>query len=385
MVEQIPDKIIQSILGKLSDGSDVEEDKFPEETLAESEEHHTILDEITKKGNFEQYQSMYFEHNEQLRYNEWQRRRKREKRIRLAKRLGYAAAILLPLAFASLLWFGQGKPDLPTVPVPRQNIRPGSPYAILTLPGGETIALDTTERKSKELKSGIMTVRDTLEYQSTTEDSGAYHTLTIPRGGEYILKLSDGTKVWLNAETELSYPARFEAGSRHVFLKGEAYFEVARNEYSPFIITTGEQVITVLGTSFGVRAYAEEKRILTTLEQGSVRISTPQQSTLLKPGEQSSNDLLSGQIQVAKVNTLLYTAWHTGKFMFADQSLEDILNTLSRWYNMNISYARPELKKIRFTGELKRYGEIQEFLEKIEHLEKVRFTIQGSTVIVSQY
>lgn len=385
MEKQIPDKIIQSILGKLSDASDAEEDKFPEELLAESEEHHTILDEIIKKGNFEQYQSMYHEHNEQLRYSEWQRRRKREKRIRLAKRLGYAAAVLLPLAFASLLWFGQGKPDLPSVPFPRQNIHPGSSYAILTLPGGETIALDTAVRQTQELKSGILTVRDTLEYQGTTEDSGAYHTLTIPRGGEYILKLSDGTKVWLNAETELSYPARFEASSRQVFLKGEAYFEVARNESSPFIITTGEQVITVLGTSFGVRAYAEENRIFTTLEQGSVKISTPQQSTLLKPGEQSCNDLLSGQIQVAKVNTLLYTAWHTGKFMFADQSLEDILNTLSRWYNMNIAYARPELKKIRFTGELKRYGEIQEFLEKIEHLEKVRFTIQGCTVIVSQY
>lgn len=385
MKEQISYSIISCILAKLTASSSPAEDQLLEEWLQESEAHHILFDQLAQKENFEQYQIMYEEHNAQIRYLQHQQSLKREKRIRLFKRLGYAAILLLPLTFAALLWLGRTEQTRSIVPLPSPTIRPGSSYAILTLPGGTTIQLDSTTRQSQVFQAGIISLKDTLEYQGTTITNGEYHTLSIPRGGEYVLKLSDGTKVWLNAETELRYPVNFDSTQRRVFLKGEAYFEVAKNESSPFIIITDEQTTTVLGTSFNLRAYPEENQIQTTLERGSVKITTPRHSIILKPGEQSRTHPITQQIEIMAVNTQIHTAWHIGKFIFIDQCLEDILNTLSRWYNMDVLYTQPDLKKLQFTGELKKYEDIQDFLEKIEHLEKVRFQIQNQTVTVSKY
>ena len=225
---------------------------------------------------------------------------------------------------------------------------------------------------------------NTLVYPKTdTTTAPAYHKITIPRGGEYILRLADGTRVWLNSETELEYPVVFTEKQRQVFLKGEAYFEVAPDSLHPFIVKTEQQNLRVLGTSFAIRAYANESVVLTTLETGKVNIHSKGQEVILNPGEQSC--LKDGNLTVAKVNTTLFTAWHKGIFIFQDQPLENILNTLARWYNIDIFYTNENLKDIHFTGELKRYDRIQDFLCKLEILEKVRFTIKGRTVTVSTY
>ena len=175
----------------------------------------------------------------------------------------------------------------------------------------------------------------------------------------------------------------FTEKQRQVFLKGEAYFEVAPDSLHPFIVKTEQQNLRVLGTSFAIRAYANESVVLTTLETGKVNIHSKGQEVILNPGEQSC--LKGGNLTVAKVNTALFTAWHKGIFIFQDQPLENILNTLARWYNIDIFYTNENLQNIHFTGELKRYDRIQDFLCKLEILEKVRFTIKGRTVTVSTY
>ncbi len=385
MKKYTPYRIISLILAKLMNASRPEEDRQLEEWLEESEKHRALLNKLTDQKTLENYRMMYSEHDEQRAYLEFRQRTKQTKRIRLFPKIGWVAAVLLPLVFAVLLWVNRKEQPEVTPIATLSAIRPGNSCAVLTLPDGKRILLDSVTHQTRTLGVGMVAVKDTLEYQKLPEQRVEYHTLYIPRGGEYVLKLSDGTKVWLNAETELKYPPVFDDRQRKVFLKGEAYFEVTKKESSPFIIESGEHSVTVLGTSFGIRAYPEEKEILTTLEYGSVRVSTAEQEVLLTPGEQARMNLLTHQLQVKEVNTSLYTAWHSGKFIFIDQSLEDILNTLSRWYNMEIFYARSDLKDIQFTGELKRYGEIYEFLKYIEHLEKVRFTIQGKTVTVSQY
>lgn len=240
-------------------------------------------------------------------------------------------------------------------------------------------------QKKTNLKLQTATLEgNTLVYPETdTTTAPVYHKITIPRGGEYILRLADGTRVWLNSETELEYPVVFTKKQRQVFLKGEAYFEVAPDSLHPFIVKTEQQNLRVLGTSFAIRAYANESVILTTLETGKVNIHSKGQEVILTPGEQSC--LKDGNLTVAKVNTTLFTAWHKGIFIFQDQPLENILNTLARWYNIDIFYTNENLKDIHFTGELKRYDRIQDFLCKLEILEKVRFTIKGRTVTVSTY
>lgn len=380
-----PYRIVSYILAKLTATSSPADEAQLEKWLQESETHREIFNQLLQKENFEQYQSMFEEHPDEYHYLQMQKHIKKEKRICLFKRVGYAAAILILFVFSALLWPQSTQEEPSHISDTSTSIRPGSPFAILTLPGGTTIQLDSTTRRSPILQTGIISQQDTLVYQRSNNVKGEYHTLFIPRGGEYILKLSDGTKIWLNAESELKYPVQFEATQRKVYLKGEAYFEVAKNEHSPFIVITGEQTTTVLGTSFNLRAYPEEAQILTTLEKGSVQISTSQGNTILKPGEQARTLSNSQTIEKTQVNTSLYTAWHLGKYIFIDQPLEEILHTLARWYNMNIWYDHPDLKKIQFTGELRKYDDIQEFLEKIEHLEKVHFQIQDQTVSVFRY
>lgn len=158
---------------------------------------------------------------------------------------------------------------------------------------------------------------------------------------------------------------------------------MAPDSLHPFIVKTEQQNLRVLGTSFAIRAYANESVVLTTLETGKVNIHSKGQEVILNPGEQSC--LKGGNLTVAKVNTALFTAWHKGIFIFQDQPLENILNTLARWYNIDIFYTNENLQNIHFTGELKRYDRIQDFLCKLEILEKVRFTIKGRTVTVSIY
>ena len=228
-----------------------------------------------------------------------------------------------------------------------------------------------------------LTTGFTIKYTKSAQREREYNTIIVPRGGEYVIQLSDGTKVWLNAESELRYPVSFGDGERGVYLTGEAYFQVERNESHPFTVTSGDHRITVLGTEFCVRAYKDESRILTTLEKGRVSVNSGMESVQLIPGEQSSVE--GSLIKVESVDTQIYTAWRNKKYIFQEQSLGEILNTLSRWYDMRVSFDEDEFKNYRFTGELMKYSSINDFLKKLEELEKVSFKIDGRVVNVTHY
>ena len=264
------------------------------------------------------------------------------------------------------------------------SLAQGSP--LLVLADGRTMLLNDSVGWGREADLQQVRLDEqgiTYQQSDSLEKEEVFNTLIIPKGGEFQIQLADGSRVWLNSETELRYPVNFTAEKRRVFLKGEAYFEVAPDSLHPFIVKTEQQNLRVLGTSFAIRAYANESVVLTTLETGKVNIHSKGQEVILTPGKQSC--LKDGNLTVAKVNTTLFTAWHKGIFIFQDQPLENILNTLARWYNIDIFYTNENLKDIHFTGELKRYDRIQDFLCKLEILEKERFTIKGRTVTVSTY
>ena len=269
-----------------------------------------------------------------------------------------------------------------------QSIVPGSNKAILILADGSEYDL-TTGNKSIITTDGteIKNTGNQLEYIGTAGQTAdvKYNTLKIPRGGEYFLILSDSTKVWLNSETTLRFPVQFAADVRSVELTGEAYFEVKKNTKIPFIVNSVNQSIKVLGTQFNVSSYPENQNIYTTLVEGNVEVSmsnNPQINLILKPNEQSILNSDNNQIQKKSVDVNQYVAWKDGRFVFREQPLEEIMGTLSKWYDVQVVFSNERDKKLMFTGNLERYADFGEILAKIEKTNEVSFAIENNTITI---
>lgn len=266
------------------------------------------------------------------------------------------------------------------------QILPGKVQAILELANGNTY--DLQENFVQTISKNILLDSGRLNYiQSDTgcHDQLVMNKLSIPRGGEFQLVFEDGTKVWLNAESMLKYPQTFSAASREVWLDGEAYFEVAKDAQRPFIVHSGVQKITVLGTSFGITAYPGEDRFSTTLVDGKVQVEysgNTKEVYSLQPGERVLYHSPSNTIRLEKVDVREFVAWKDGRYVFSRRRLEDMLNTLSRWYDFDVFFRDPRAKEIVFSGELKRFESFDDILNMIEKSSEVQFSVQGHTVMV---
>lgn len=308
----------------------------------------------------------------------WQKRKKQI--FRISK---YAALLLLPL---TLSWFLL-RDDRP-IPSPAisQPIEPGQPQALLTLSNGQQIILDRHNREIEDQGNTISTDSGKINYtpQNTTpKNQETYHKLEIPRGGEYFVTLGDGTKVWLNSETQLKFPVEFCGDTRKVYLTGEAFFKVTPDASHPFIVITDQAQITVLGTSFNVNSYRDNEVMLTTLEEGEIAVEATASGENLRiiPGEQVClrHD---GQMSKAKVDVTLFTSWKSGRLAFKDIHLDKLLQDLARWYDVNIRFQKEKLRNITFTGDLKKYENLNEILEIIELTSEARFRIEGKSIVV---
>lgn len=301
----------------------------------------------------------------------------------------YAAIWLLPLVAGIMLWqWNLSKQELP-VARNQPSVHIGA-APILTLANGQKIMLTDSIGKNAISGADLNPERNTLTYLPTTDSVSpekvsepVYNRLEIPRGAEYFLTLSDGTKIWLNSETVLRYPESFLGRQREVFVEGEAYFQVKHDPLHPFIVHAAQSRIEVLGTEFNVRTYRDETAIATTLVEGSVSMTSETQNVILRPGQQGCVTQTDGQLTVRKVDTYLYTAWKDSRFVFRNARMEDLLNTLARWYDLTIFYQNSETKAIRFTGDMSRMDNFQQLLNIIENNERVRFTVNNRTVTVS--
>ncbi|WP_339709282.1 FecR family protein [uncultured Kriegella sp.] len=251
----------------------------------------------------------------------------------------------------------------------RDSITVGSDKATLTLEDGTQIDLEKGKAlHTKHIKSN----GEKLEYDSTNSSNTeiVYNYLTIPRGGQFHLKLADGTLVWLNSESQLKYPVEFiEGKTREVELVyGEAYFEVSpstEHKGATFKVLNPSQEIEVLGTAFNVKAYRDEKNIYTTLVEGEISIGAGTTKQILKPNQQSNVNLEHMNITIIPVNVAYEISWKKGFFSFKGKSLEAIAKVLSRWYDVNIIFSKPELKNVRFNGVLSKEETIDEILNSI--------------------
>lgn len=221
-----------------------------------------------------------------------------------------------------------------------------------------------------------------MNYQQAparTSEKLAYNKVNVPRGGEYQLTLSDGSKVQLNSMSSIRFPVQFAQDCRLVELEGEAYFEVSKTGQS-FIVQTKGMKIEVLGTTFNISAYANEE-YQTTLVSGSVKVQTENGSNrILKPSEQACITPGSNQINVRNVDTAFYTSWIHGKINFKDQRLDDIMKTLARWYDMDVVYENEATKELRFGCYVNRYNEITPLVKLLEQTGRVTVTVEGKTI-----
>ncbi|RPD96139.1 FecR family protein [Aureibaculum marinum] len=271
--------------------------------------------------------------------------------------------------------------------VAQQKIKIGTDKATLTLEDGSFVALEKGKTYNSE---NIQSNGEKLVYYSSkkeTQPKIVYNYLTVPRGGQFFVELSDNTKVWLNSESQLKYPVTFIPGEpRKVeLIYGEAYFDVSpstEHKGAKFNVLTQEQEIEVLGTAFNVKAYRDETSIYTTLVEGKVSLIVGDEKQFLKPGQQSTFNSESNTIKLATVDTYNETSWKEGVFSFNNMPLKKIMKVLSRWYRIDVTFINNEVEHVKFNGVLRKDQQLEDILSVINSTTEINYTINEKTIII---
>lgn len=300
------------------------------------------------------------------------RDRKRVYAFKTYKVLKYAAAVVMVFGLGYFFQKTSFSTSIDSAPVIVNNsIAPGTNKVTLTLEDGSQIALEKGESIQTQSANSN---GDEIIYKAgqPIKKEIAYNFLTIPRGGQFFLKLSDGTQVWLNSESQLKYPVSFVDGqTRQVeLIYGEAYFDVtpsSENKGSKFVVLNDAQEVEVLGTEFNIKAYKDETNVYTTLVEGKVAIVYDGKTQNLTPSLQSKLNTLSNTVSVAHVDVKSEISWKEGVFSFRRTSLEEIMKVLSRWYDMDVEFVNPVLKKEGFNGVLSKDQNIEDILKIIQN------------------
>ncbi len=303
----------------------------------------------------------------------------------------YAAAILI-LVFMGVTsyWLINEKQQKMVQPI--AGILPGTTQAVLILANGENVNLSNDSTIDVIEKDGTVIRKSNKELNyaervSKNSQKPLLNTLIVPKGGEYSLVLSDGTRVIVNSMTKLVYPVSFTGDKREITLEGEAYFEVFKDKSKPFIVRIKGLQVEVLGTSFNVKAYPDDKQSFTTLVEGKVKLNSVLQTSvvqILEPDQQAVFDPSTSAIFAQKVDARQFIQWITGKYTFTNQPLDEMMKTLARWYDFNYQFEEASLKNIRFEGGLNKYQSIDPILEIINKTGKVKVSVKGKEVLFSK-
>ena len=368
------------------------ERKELEKRLAECPDLKKVYEQLqngeTLKAAFGEYKDYSSKKAYQSFLQKIGRMEKKERKPSISRVWWYAAAAVIVLA-AGLSFYMSN--FYSAVEEKRVLIQPGTQQAQLTLPDGSIIDVDKKEVNvvvdgvQVKYKKGVLSYQPTVttqhEEKNIEEQSGKSNELVIPRGGENTVILADGTTVHLNAGSKLTYPVRFAGKRRIVRLEGEAYFDVAEDENHPFVVQTHLGEITVLGTEFNLNAYADTPVCYTTLVNGKVKFSTLNAETVtLSPGEQAV--VFDNSSTKRKVELEEYVGWVDGMYIFNDRPLGDIMKTFERWYDIQVYYETPNLRDITYSGNLKRYGTINSFLDALELTGDLTYKISGRNILI---
>lgn len=345
-----------------------------------SEANMRLFEELTDEDKLEAAQAFFI-------HREAQKKQQQQRYAGIKKNLGIgskplwiygSAAALVALCFG-IYWLNtNGSNGAERSIAKKEVINPALTMdkPLLTLSDGRTIYLDSA-RNGLDLGE-VQIDNNQLLYTSKAMDKEGFNTLTVPRGSQYRISLSDGTQVWLNCESSLTYPVTFNGTERKVELHGEGYFEVARDAKKIFTVVTGAQRVTVLGTYFNVAGYKGENFIKTTLLEGKVKIDYGLSTVVLKPGEQALSN--EKGIGIKDVDVTEEVAWKNGLFLFRNAPIESIGAQIQRWYGVKVEY-RGKVKA-HFNATVPRKEKLERLLSVLEGSGFVHFTLDKNILVI---
>lgn len=351
-----------------------------EDWINESEEHRLLFCKIKKQLSINEIRN-YLQTDVE---DAWKKVREKtfgappvRPRIR-PKWLKYAA-VVLPVLLSITLWY-TWKEEMKNKQATVACLSP-----VLTLDNGEKYQLDPEEQTEIYVNEEVKAYQagGGLIYDTTArQEENKYNRIEVPRGSEYWIVLPDGTRVWLNAATELKYPVAFHAKERRVYLKGEAYFEVAPDKNRPFYVETEEVKVRVLGTVFNVNTHYT-RGVRTVLVEGAVALEWGDQKEIrMKPGELADFDRTTTEVTLKEVDVTSYISWKEGYFVFEDEPLEEIMHTLSLWYDKEFLFVGKRSRALHFSGHIKRYERIETILSAITDVTGVEFRMNGQIILI---
>lgn len=324
-------------------------------------------------------------------YRRFERYVQRRRRIAILRRSSVAACILICLA--TFFFFYNDFVSREAEQTDRAG-RKENPGVRLILTEGTELNLDNRILEMKE-KNGVWFLCDSshsLSYRkeektkrTDKQEGSLFHTVEVPAGTDYTVNLSDGTRVKLNCVSRLRFPIEFAANERKVFLEGEAFFEVSQATEWPFKVIAGDMEISVTGTRFNVKAYQTEEVAQATLVEGKVAVTdrlTSAPQVILQPAQQYNLNRRTGDTRITDVDTSLYTGWLEGLFVFKDCPVEEIFVTLARWYEIEVIYADPAVKKIRISASLRRSEQVDGVLQILRAMDKMQIERKGNVVLI---
>lgn len=307
----------------------------------------------------------------------------RQRRVRVLLSYVAAASAVLLVGWGLFVMFSRVQ-HAPVEMVANGNLQDEG-QIVLTLSDGRQVVLSDSLGTLQEQNGTRIANKDhSLVYDAADHSvEVAYNTVSIPWGAEYKLVLADGSKVWLNAQSSVTYPVAFHGKTREIRLEGEAYFEVAPNKTQPFIVHTAHFDVQVTGTQFNVRAYGGETESAT-LAEGGIQLKKDGQTYTLQPGQQAYMKQEQEQVRVREVDLKSAIAWRYNAFSFEETPLEEIMNELSRWYNIHVFYLNPKVKELHFTAWFRRNSTLEEVIEILQKTGKVKIELKEKTITVTQ-
>lgn len=379
------DDRIEELLSKKADGELTgEEERELEAWTRVSKEREALSEEYLRVRRWLESGRNYAPDAEKG-FWAWRRHRRRSRIVRFAR---YAAVFVGVAACGWVVWEYDRSGEAEKAEVVYAELPKADEGVFFEWADGRKTGL------SGEMRDSVLAERDgvrvrvdgsnVLHYESESDEADTvtrYNRLVVPVGGDYRMVLGDGTKVWVNSASELEIPERFQAGERRVRLRGEAYFEVARDTARPFWVEAEGVSVQVLGTRFNVAAYGEDGRVETTLAEGKVAVSSGEgRRVVLKPGEQAVVE--GARLDVRDVNVEDVISWIDGRFFFKQAPLEEVFEQAERWYGVSVRFEEESLKHIRFSGGVLKFNPVSDLLKMVEATGPVGFRVSGKEITV---
>lgn len=390
MEHQYSDRIVRLLQLYLLGDITEEERQELEDWCEEAPRNRKLFEQICQEDLFSKERYVYEKIHDTKAFSVFEKRVRKVSSRSIGNWWKYAAVLLFPILVVGSWKLMHETEQVSIVASSVAPIQPGCSQAVLVLDDGRKVFLKEEEERVISEDKGITVTgeKDRLVYTSSegkNVDEIRFNELEVPRGGEYKVRLADGTLVYLNSATRMKYPVKFDEKERKVYLSGEAYFEVAKDPERPFFVEMEGVEVRVYGTSFNVNTH-QEGNIQTVLVKGSigVKVLSSGMESMIRPGQMAEFKQGNTKVDVKDVNVAVYTDWKDGIFRFENQRLEDILTVLSNWYDVDVFYQTVSVKELHFSGYMERYKDVSVILEAITLSTGVTFSIQGKTIVVSK-